>query len=230
MNFIELVAAAIAPCLAIMIYIYWRDKFEREPLSVMLICYFYGIVSAAPAIYLSDKIATTFNWQLGNGLTETLAFAFIVVGFSEELSKFIFLRFYAFPKKVFNEPYDGITYSVMVSMGFASIENVIYMIQHGSDVIYIRALTAVPAHATFAILMGYFVGMAKFKNARTLYLSLGLFVAVFFHGLYDLFLFIQNVPLIYMGAFVSLFIGIWLSIKAIRIHNRISPFNASGIK
>jgi len=225
MNLIELVLAAIAPCLAIIIYIYWRDKFDREPLSVMLICYFYGIVSAAPAIYLSDKIATTFNWQMGNGLLETAAFAFIVVGFSEELSKFIFLRFYAFPKKVFNEPYDGITYSVMVSMGFASIENVLYMIQHGHEVIYLRAFTAVPAHASFAILMGYFVGLAKFKKARTFYLLIGLFAAVFFHGLYDFFLFIHNVPLIFIGAFISLFIAIWLSIKAIRIHTKFSPFN-----
>ena len=87
-----------------------------------------------------------------------------------------------------------------------------------------RAFTAVPAHATFGILMGYFMGKAKFNGKRIADNLIGLFLAILFHGTYDFFLFIEFVPGIWIGAFVSLFIAIILSVKAIKIHQKNSHF------
>jgi RsiW-degrading membrane proteinase PrsW (M82 family) len=137
------------------------------------------------------------------------------------------LRYYAFPKKTFDEPYDGIVYSVMVGMGFATVENIGYVYQHGINTALLRMFLSVPAHATFAILMGYFVGKAKFiPEKRFYYLFMGLFWATFFHGTYDFFLFLQgglvssyiSDGLLFLGAVVSFIIAISLSRRAIKEH------------
>ncbi|GAA3790098.1 hypothetical protein GCM10022271_23060 [Corallibacter vietnamensis] len=153
--------------------------------------------------------------------------AFFVVGFTEEFSKYIIVRFFAQPKKDFNEPFDGIVYAVMVSMGFAATENIMYVLQAGQggyQVAFLRAFTAVPAHATFAILMGYFMGKAKFSNNRIKLNLIGLLLAILFHGAYDFFLFIDFIPGIWVGAFVSLAIGLILARKAIKRHQNNSHF------
>ena len=151
--------------------------------------------------------------------------AFLVVGLTEEFSKYIIVRYYAQPKKAFDEPYDGIMYAVMVSMGFAATENIMYVLESGYITGILRALTAVPAHATFGILMGYFMGKAKFSKNRIKLNLLGLLLAVTFHGFYDFFLFIEFIPGIWVGAFLSLILGIILSHKAIKKHQKDSHFN-----
>ena len=150
--------------------------------------------------------------------------AFFVVGFIEEFSKYIMVRGFLQPRKVFNEPYDGIIYAVMVSMGFAAVENLMYVLQGGMNVALLRAFTAIPAHATFGIIMGYYMGKAKFSQNRHLWNLVGLFTAVLFHGAYDFFLFIGFIPGISLGAFASLIIGIILSKRAIKAHQDISHF------
>lgn len=112
----------------------------------------------------------------------------------------------------------------MVSMGFAATENIMYVIEGGYHVAVLRAFTAVPAHATFGILMGYFMGKAKFAKHPSKYNLLGLFLAVLFHGAYDFFLFVDFLPGVWVGAFVSLFLGIYLSGKAIKAHQKNSFF------
>jgi Predicted membrane protein len=109
------------------------------------------------------------------------------VALAEEFSKYIIVKYYAQPKGAFNEPYDGIMYAVMVSMGFACTENIMYVLRGGTEVAILRAFTAVPAHATFAILMGYYMGKAKFSKQPKLLNLTGLALATLFHGAYDFF-------------------------------------------
>lgn len=99
-----------------------------------------------------------------------------------------------------------------------------YVFKYGVATGIVRAFTAVPAHATFGILMGYFMGLAKFSKNRMLLNLTGLFVAILFHGAYDFFLFINFIPGIAIGAFISLIVGIILSKKAIKIHQQNSHF------
>ncbi len=225
MSIYVLLALAVSPGMAIAIYIYWQDKFEREPRKLLFWAFFLGMVSVLPAILLEAHWGS-LGFATSPIFKETAFFAFVVVGFSEELSKFFLLRYFLYRRKAFNEPFDGITYAVMVSMGFATVENVMYVIEGGFHVAIMRAIFAVPAHATFGIIMGYFVGLAKFRSAhRTLFLILGLLGATIFHGLYDLSLMQSNIPYLKIpGAVLSLVVAGALSISAIRIHQKRSPF------
>lgn len=157
----------------------------------------------------------------------TFTFSFLVIAFSEEFVKYLFLRYYAFPKAVFDEPMDGIVYATMIGMGFATLENILYVLVRPTDVQLafqigmMRMLTAVPAHAIFAISMGYFVGWAKFADQqRNRYLLFGLTSAVFLHGVYDFLVFMHlSLPLI---GFVLL-AGVSLSLLLLNKHSTTKP-------
>ena len=140
------------------------------------------------------------------------------IGLVEEFSKFIFVRFYCYKKDAFNEPFDGITYAVMVSMGFAALENILYVFDNGMGIGIARMFTAVPAHAVFAIIMGYYLGIQKIHHKKYAGI-IGLFLAAIIHGLYDYFLFnleYNSMFLIYW--FILFIVSIYLSFKAIKIH------------
>ncbi|MBB3124911.1 RsiW-degrading membrane proteinase PrsW (M82 family) [Mesoflavibacter sabulilitoris] len=225
MTVIQLIIMALAPIATIVAYIYFKDKYEKEPTRLLIISFLLGAI-------VSVIITTIFYIFFNNFLPledklsvwEQFKQAFFVVGFSEELSKYLIVLLFAQRHKEFNEPFDGIVYAVMVSMGFAATENIMYVLQHGASTALLRAFTAVPAHATFGILMGYFMGMAKFKPNK-LFLNLcGLLLAIVFHGAYDFFLFINFIPGIWVGAFVSLALGLFLSRKAIKRHQKGSFF------
>ncbi len=218
-----LLALALAPGAAIALYIYLKDKHEREPLGLLLLSFFYGALSVIVTLLISMPLEVILiNKQ---SAAELFADAFFKVALVEEFSKFIFIRFILFRNKNFNEPFDGIVYAAMVGMGFATLENILYVYQFGIPTGIMRMFTAVPAHACFAILMGYYLGRAKFTPHRKLYYSLlALISATVFHGLYDYFLFITFVPGIWIGAAVSLIVMLILSRKAIKIHQAASPF------
>ncbi len=217
---------AIAPVFIVIMFIYIKDKYEKEPWRLLLINFFLGaIVSIIITTLLYVIIDIPLPLRDLTSVFEQFIKAFFVVGLTEEFSKYIIVRYYAQPHDDFNEPYDGIIYAVMVSMGFAATENLMYVFQGGMETALIRAVTAIPAHATFAILMGYFMGKAKFSNNRIGLNLIGLFLAALFHGAYDFFLFIDFIPGIWIGAFISLFIGIILARKAIIRHQINSHFN-----
>lgn len=224
----KLLALALAPALAIMIYIYFKDKYEREPIKLLLKNFGLG---ASASIIMTFIIGAFGNFFLPvtdpESLLQQFVKAFIVVALVEEFSKYVIVRYVAQSNKEFNEPFDGIVYAVMVAMGFAALENILYVFQYGMTNGIVRAFTAVPAHATFGILMGYFMGQAKFASTKKEKIRLnltGLLAATLFHGAYDFFLFINFIPGISIGAFLSLIIGLILSRKAIKRHQENSHF------
>ncbi|MCB4797332.1 PrsW family intramembrane metalloprotease [Neotamlana laminarinivorans] len=222
-----LLLLAVAPIFIIIIYIYTRDLYEKEPKKLLAICFMLG---AIVSIIITSILYYFFDifLPLTNALSVIQQFvkAFLVVGLTEEFSKYIIVRYYAQKKRDFNEPFDGIVYAVMVSMGFAATENIFYVIENGYQTAILRAFTAVPAHATFGVLMGYFMGKAKFSKNRIILNLSGLLLAIIFHGAYDFFLFIDFIPGIWIGAFISLFIGLVLSRKAIKRHQNNSVFKS----
>ena len=221
----ELIVFALVPVAIVIFYIYLKDKYEKEPKRLLLISFLLG---AIVSIIITTLLYGVFDLALP--LTDSLSVsqqfihAFFVVGFSEELSKYLIVLLFAQRQKAFNEPFDGIVYAVMVSMGFAATENIFYVLESGAGTALLRAFTAIPAHATFGILMGYFMGKAKFSNNKIILNLIGLALAILFHGAYDFFLFIDFIPGIWTGAFVSLIIGIILSRKAIKRHQNNSIF------
>lgn len=226
MNALTLFALALAPGAAIILFIYLKDKHEREPLGLLLLSFLYGGLSTIITLFISWPVNALILTK-DDDVVHQFYNAFLKVALIEEFSKFFFVRFILFYNKNFNEPFDGIVYAIMVSMGFATLENVLYVYQYGLTTGILRMFTAVPAHATFAILMGFFLGKAKFTHRKVLIYSVtALLAASIFHGSYDYFLFISFIPGIWAGAIVSLIIGIVLSRKAIRLHQQISPFIA----
>ncbi len=122
-----------------------------------------------------------------------------------------FLAFYIFFRtdRNFNEKFDGIVYAVYIALGFAGIENILYVFIGGVGVGLVRALTAVPAHALFGIVMGFYFGLARFiPQRRIIYSFMAFFLPFVFHGLYD-FLLMGNSPLL-LTAFVPVFIYFWI--------------------
>ena len=222
----NLLGLTLGPGLAIAIFIYWKDKLDPEPRKLLIRAFLFGCISVVPSIAFNYFLKWIFKVEISNSMFETFLFAFCVVGVAEEFSKFMFLRWNLFVRPEFDEPFDGITYAVMIGMGFATLENVLYVFQSSNayGVAWMRAFTAVPAHATFAIAMGYFTGLAKFNpEKRFFYLAQGLLLAIVMHGFYDFLLMQKNFPQIAIGAFVSLAISIYFSFKAIKFHQQISP-------
>jgi len=233
MNAIGLLGIALAPGAAIALYIYLKDKHEREPLYLLATCFFYGVLSTLITFCISVPISFLITLKEDDVIDQFIEAVF-KVALVEEFSKFVFVRFVLFPNKNFNEPFDGIVYAVMVSMGFATLENVTYVYSYGLETGILRMFTAVPAHATFAVMMGYFIGKAKFTHSRKLYFSVvALLTATAFHGAYDYFWFIAEIRNIWTGiwifAIISLLAGLILSRSAIRLHQQASPFIRKNI-
>jgi len=230
MNILTLLSLALAPGAAIALYIYLKDKHEREPLSLLLISFLYGALSTIITLFISWPVNILILTKEEDVIHQFFN-AFFKVALIEEFSKFIFVRFILYNNKNFNEPFDGIVYAVMVSMGFAAVENILYVFQYGVATGVLRMFTAVPAHAAFAVLMGFFLGKAKFTHRRQFYFSvIALLAPTLFHGSYDYFWFISFVPGIWTGAIVSLIISFILSRQAIRLHQQASPFIAQQTK
>ena len=228
----ELIALALAPGLAICLFIFYKDIYNREPRLNLVLSFVFGCLSIIPAVIaeLSFKLPE-------KSIATAFLFAYVLVALSEEGAKFAVLRVYAYPKRSFDEPLDGIVYSVMISMGFATLENVLYVLQYaekgmGLQVALQRMFLSVPAHASFAVVMGYFVGKAKFSRGnRTGLLLAGLLGATFFHGTFDFFLFLPeygNISdqaaqgLLAGGAIASFVVCIILSRKLIKQHKKTS--------
>ena len=227
MDVLTLLALSSAPAACIILYIYLKDRHEREPVSLLIKSFLLGIVAVVVTFMISfplDMFVPTDEQDF----TQQAVHAFILVALVEEFSKFLFVRGVLYHDAHFNEPFDGIVYSVMVSMGFATLENILYVSQGGVTTAILRMFTAVPAHATFAVLMGYYIGKAKFHAGRAPWSWVGLIAATAFHGAYDYFWFISFVPGLWLGAIASLIVGIILSRKAIRIHQEASPFKNGG--
>lgn len=238
----NLLYLSIAPGLAIMVYVYLKDKYNREPILYLIISFCLGVLSALPAVYIEMYGNAILNQFVEVSLLHTFIMAFVVVALTEEYCKYFMVRYYAYPKKAFDEPFDGIVYCIMVSMGFATIENIGYVYQHGASTGIVRMFLSVPAHASFAVMMGYYVGLAKFDPARAYFLRItGIFWAVVFHGTYDCLLFLgengqvaeyASGGMLVLAALSSYIFGVRLSLKAIRkqqlhskqLHERKPPF------
>ncbi len=223
-GFLLYTTVTLAPIFAVMAYVVWRDRHEQEPRGMLFRMFAYGILSVFITLILSSAVDLFVEIDQSTQIG-IFVYAFFQVALIEELSKYVFVRGVVYNNAHFNEPFDAIVYAVMVSMGFAALENVLYVSGYGLGTGVLRAFTAVPAHATFAVMMGYFMGIQKFGGPdKANYGTYGLLVATFFHGAYDFFLMSNYTPGIWIGAFVSLSISLWLSNKAMKMHSDRSPF------
>lgn len=199
---------SLAPVFIIALYVYCRDKYEKEPFSILLKALLAGVLIVLPAVLIEKLL--TFSDSIPQSLGQAAYTAFVVAALTEEGLKFLALYIFFRNDRNFNEPFDGIVYAVYIALGFAGIENLLYVFSEGPGVGILRALTAVPAHALFGVAMGYYFALARFgAGHRKLYLALAFLMPYLFHGMYD-FLLMGDTPVL-MTLFIPVFIYFWIS-------------------
>jgi len=184
--------AAVGPAAVLMYYVYKKDTVEKEPLDLLIKLVIGGCLSAVVAGILE---------QFGIGILDSMLapnhpfyvplLAFLIVAVAEEGAKFFFLYRRSWKRSEFNYCFDGMVYAIFVSLGFAALENIGYVMGYGIEIAPARALLAIPAHMSFAVYMGYFYGKAKRsalqgnKGGAVANNWKGYLLAVFLHGFYD---------------------------------------------
>lgn len=186
---------AVIPSLLLVLFFYVMDA-NPEPRSVLLMTFFLGILIVIPvlAVALPTLFLIVPMLALGDGLSadfsRSAGMAFLSAAAPEEFFKWLVLIYFCSRHHAFDEPMDGIVYGAVVSLGFATFENITYVLMAGENAFtlaIVRGLTAVPVHASLGAIMGYFVGQAHFaKSGKWFLYTLSLVVPIFFHGVYDL--------------------------------------------
>ena len=186
----SILLASLAPVVIILLYIYFRDKYEKEPIRLLIKTLVSGAVIVVPVI-LVGRLLLSIMPSMGT-VASAAYHAFLVAGFTEEIFKFLALYLLIWKSPSFNEKFDGIVYAVFVSLGFAAVENVMYVLDGGYHTAIVRAITAVPAHALFGITMGYYFGIAHmYSELRKSYLLRALLIPIVLHGIYDFILMVE---------------------------------------
>lgn len=220
-----LVILAVLPGLIICALIIRQDKYEREPYAALLLCAGMGAAVTWPSVSMERMLYNMLE-PCRDTLLGTVLLAFVGLALNEELWKFGVLMLAAYPHRWFNEPLDGIVYAVMIAMGFATLENLVYVRSHGASYGVLRAFTAVPAHFVFALMQGYFAGLAKFaepeKRRRLLFRGLMLSVGV--HGIYDFLILQQWSEWLFVLATFGLYWSLFYVLRFVREHQDGSPF------
>ena len=169
--------ASCLPSLILLIYIYKKDKADKEPFGLLLLLFVLGAMSCFPIAGVETFISG-YNTFAEGSVAYNLYENYLVAGLCEEVGKFIILFIVTHKSRHFNCLFDGMIYAVVVSLGFATLENIMYVAQFGFATAVVRAVTAVPGHMFDGVLMGYFYTMWHFGKSLDLtekrYLQLGL--------------------------------------------------------
>ncbi|MFT7626140.1 MAG: RsiW-degrading membrane proteinase PrsW (M82 family), partial [Myxococcota bacterium] len=175
--------AAVAPALFLVWYFASKDVFP-EPLHMLVKAFFWGIVIIIPVLMIGAPVQALLE-GITNPYVMGVASAFLTAAIPEEAMKLYAVHRIA-RSKHFDEPMDGIVYAATASLGFACFENVLYVMDGGIATAVMRAVTAVPAHALFGVVMGWYVAQARFGkgSARGAYFRAFL-IPMIFHGIYD---------------------------------------------
>lgn len=203
-----MIAAGIAPGLALLSYFYLKDEYEAEPLSLVLRVFVFGALLVFPIMFIQHV------FQLERVVVSPWAQAFVSSGLLEEFVKWFVIYFFIFDHPEFDEPYDGIVYSASVSLGFATLENILYLLANGVEVAMTRALLPVSSHALFAVMMGFYIGKAKFQGRKRFYLTLSFLLPVALHGTYDVILLTQEKWAYYMVPFMLMLW--WMALRKVK--------------
>lgn len=223
------VTLAIVPCIVIALGVYLWDQHRPEPFWLVAISFLLGGL----ALGLNLLIGWYPN-QLFKGGEETIFQAavhvFLIIAVPEEFCKFIMvLLLMRFTRSNFTEPIDGIVYTVMVGMGFACVENLIYVLEGGAETGILRMFSAIPAHAMLGIIMGFHLGIARFTRRKSKqFFALGLIIPIGMHGMYNLFLKLHFIQGMWIGSGIGLLISLYFCLQSIRIHQRFSPYNPNN--
>jgi protease PrsW len=190
-----MIAAAVAPALLLVRYFRRLDLFP-EPDEIITRTFFLGVAAIVPVVVVV-LLVQAIRPPPATALGHALYMATIASAIPEEAIKFLILYHYVRHHSEFDEPMDGLVYGATASLGFACLENVLYVIGAGDDwmaVAVVRGLLAVPSHGLGGVIMGFYFGRAHFEpDRRRLDYALALLVPTALHAAY-------NFPLFYADA------------------------------
>jgi RsiW-degrading membrane proteinase PrsW (M82 family) len=188
MEFLIIIAAALLPAVLLWGYIWKMDR-KKEPTSLLIKATCYGVLICLPVAMVESMISGVLFGEGGpTTLFGTTVDAFMVAAIPEEAFKLFALHRILKNNPYFDEHFDGIVYAVCVGLGFAGLENILYLFDNADDwlsVAFLRSLMAVPGHYAFAVLMGYYYSVYHFVNRSRRTRAMILVAPVLAHGLYD---------------------------------------------
>jgi RsiW-degrading membrane proteinase PrsW (M82 family) len=205
-----ILSAGIAPGLALLSYFYLKDEYEAEPISYVLRTFIYGALLVFPIMFIQHVLETE------NLIKSELVDAFLSSSLLEEYVKWFILYYAIYQHVEFDEPFDGIVYGASVSLGFATAENIFYLIGNGIEHALSRALLPVSSHAMFGVIMGFYLGKAKFTDTlKYKGIIIALILPFLLHGIYDYILISQENWLYIIFPFM-VFLW-WLGLRKVKI-------------
>lgn len=225
---------AVIPSVFLLIKVYQADKVEKEPAPLLFKLFIKGLESAffaavVEALLINFGLNSLVHLGLIEGEGSFLYHAieaFLIVAVAEEGFKYYFLKKTTWNHPAFDYRFDAVVYAVFVSLGFATIENILYVwgsqIESGTGLqlsVY-RGVLSVPAHCVFAVAMGIHYGAAKYAQGHEQFdleeagLRKAFLVPVLMHGFFD-FALMMNQPL-YTGLFfVFVILADYRALKAV---------------
>jgi len=177
-----LLILAVAPSIFLLWFFYNQDRYRHESPKLLAITFLLGAVMTVPGVIL-ESIARLFLPQ-GDTILGVFLFFIFGVALIEEGLKFLAVRIYAYNSKKFLEPMDGLILGVAAALGFATVENILYVIQNGIYTALIRAVISVPSHAFYGAIIGFYLGEAKFRRRPELAIY-GLAIVIVLHAIFD---------------------------------------------
>jgi RsiW-degrading membrane proteinase PrsW (M82 family) len=220
---VPVLMAAIAPGIALLSYFYLKDRYETEPIHLVAKMFLLGMLIVLPAIVIQHGL----NYEFGDS---GLLLSFVSSAGLEESLKWFVLVQLIYRHASFDEPYDGIVYAAAVSLGFATLENVFYAFlgMPSFSALLFRAFLPVSGHALFGVMMGYYLGKAKFMPDKAgRYLTLSLALPIVWHGAFDYILLQAKSHWLWLMAPLMGYLWIF-SLGRVQRANARSPLRALG--
>ncbi|MFC4777534.1 glutamic-type intramembrane protease PrsW [Paenibacillus sp. GCM10023252] len=217
----SVLTAAVAPGISLLIYLYLKDRYDTEPIHMVIRLFLLGVLIVVPTMVIGRGMELWWG-------ESHFVLAFIQSAGVEEFLKWFVLYHVIYNHTEFDEPYDGIVYAASISLGFATLENVLYAIFSPATfgTLLVRALLPVSGHALFGVIMGYYLGKARFapaSRARS-YLLLSLIIPMALHGSYDWIMLTAKAHWIYV-IIIPFMLLLWIwGLRMLQRANARSPF------
>jgi protease PrsW len=220
LQIILIVLVALAPCAFWLWMIYLSDRCKPGQKGFIVRTFILGVAIGIP-VAIIESVLYSGPIQGDISVSTAAYLAFVVAGVTEETAKFLTVRFSAYNSLYFSQPEDGLIYTAAVALGFATLENVIYLISYGLQVILARGLFSNLAHVLFSSLWGFPLGLVKLGYIKhKILIYLGLAGAIAAHGAFDFLFFTGTV---YTWLVLPLFLGMMAAfILMMRHSNRIA--------
>lgn len=211
MAILIILLTALLPVGILAFYIYRKDKNSPEPTSQLLKAFFYGMLSIPVSLCISVPLGM-FGFYPAHPETiwGSISTAFFAAAVPEEIAKFVMLWLFLRKNTYFDEKMDGIVYAVCISLGFAAVENILYLFSNAESFLAVgmsRAIFSIPGHFCFGVLMGYYYSLYRFyPKAQSRNKALVLIAPIVAHGVYDAILFMTDVTPAISGVLSLIFL------------------------